>query len=182
MPQVSSGTPPGKKYYIMILIPRSAISGFFESLGQDVDRFPLNGGNLSGFAPVISAMATRWPKSKIYGKIMKSYMYLSFHSFRCKLKENDNATLHLCCRFLACKYSSMHSCPKHAVLFICLVSLLLAVNTWSISFPQGLTSVFTAFIFFINLTTMIEDQDQAHLWIPKYKQRTALLPQYQNDS
>ena len=59
MPQVSSGTPPGKKYYIMILIPRSAISGFFESLGQDVDRFPLNGGNLSGFAPVISAMATR---------------------------------------------------------------------------------------------------------------------------
>ena len=59
MAQVSSVTPPGKKYYIMIFIPRSAISGFFESLGQDVDRFPLNGGNLSGFVPANSSMATR---------------------------------------------------------------------------------------------------------------------------
>ena len=40
-------TLPGK---IVVLTPRSAISGYFESLGQDVDRFPWNGGNRSGSA------------------------------------------------------------------------------------------------------------------------------------
>ena len=42
---------PGLLLENLCFSPKSAFSGYFESLGKNVDQFLLNGGNQSGYAP-----------------------------------------------------------------------------------------------------------------------------------